>query len=335
MSIYQHRVVFLVILLLLAFFGPYAAARDKLHSFSHDGLKRVFVVHLPPQYEEGRHLPMVMVLHGGGGNIRSVVRQTRMSETADQHGFIVVYPAGTAVGRHRMLTWNANFCCGSAMKNNVDDIGFVSQLIDFMVSEYQVDSWRVYATGHSNGGMLSLRLACELPDRITAIAPNGAQGRVLNCRKGTRPVPVMYLHGKEDPGSPYEGGQCGGLFQDFLKSMGISADRKGAVWQCDSVKAVLATFAKRNGCSRETRRISISEGTIESFLDCPKGGEVDFYLLDSAGHSWPGGQYGTEACEKQPDGQACRKWKEHVGAISSFNANEKMWEFFSRYSIAE
>jgi len=333
MNLHRHRVFSLAILLLLACFGSYATARDEIHTLRHDGLTRRFLVHLPPQYTKGKDLPMVMVFHGGGGNIENIMRETRMNVAADRHGFIAVYPAGTGGKRRRMLTWNAGYCCGEAKENNVDDVGFVSKLIDFMVSKYQVDSHRVYATGHSNGAMLSFRLACELPERITAVAPNSGHGRVLTCRRGTRPVPIMYLHGTEDKGLPIEGGECGGMFQDFLNSVGIPADRKSALWKCDSVQAVLKKFAARNGCSTKTRRTPMSGATLEGYLDCPKGGEVEFYLLDGAGHTWPGGEYGTDACERKPDGRLCQQWKDHAGAISRFNANEKMWEFFSKYKI--
>lgn len=164
----------LVLILLAVHVRAEAADRDHSHTIEHDGLTRQFRVHLPPGSRQ--QLPMVLVFHGGGGNIDGMVRVTGMDSAADRNGFIAVYPAGTGPLDGRLLTWNAGRCCGSAMEKDVDDVGFVVELIDFMVETYGVDRRRVYATGHSNGALMSYRLACELADRIAAIAPSAAQG---------------------------------------------------------------------------------------------------------------------------------------------------------------
>jgi len=123
-----------------------------------------------------------------------------MSATADKETFLAVYPRGTG----RVLTWNSGACCGYAMENRVDDTGFLHALIDKLERDYAVDRRRIFATGISNGGMMSYRLACELSDKIAAIAPvEGAQD--LACHPANR-VSVIVFHGTSDHLVPFEGG---------------------------------------------------------------------------------------------------------------------------------
>src|SRR5262249_11253544 len=143
---------------------------------------------------------VVLNLHGGMGRAESQRRQSGMNRVSDQHGFLVVYPDGTGIGP--LLTYNAGACCGYAEKTRVNDVGFINALIDDLERQYQVDPRRIYATGFSNGAMMSYRLGCELSERIAAIAPVsgdlGVDGPVPK-----RPVPIIHFHGLKDENSPY------------------------------------------------------------------------------------------------------------------------------------
>lgn len=316
--------------------------RDHTHTLEHDGLTRHFRVHLPPGFasagartpsERSREkLPMVLVFHGGGGNIDGMVRTSGMDEAADEHGFIAVYPAGTGRWQDKLLTWNAGRCCGSAMDNDVDDVGFVAELIDFMVDRYAVDRRRVYATGHSNGAQMSYRLACELADRIAAIAPNASQGVPEECRP-SRAVPVLHLHGTEDRCALYHGGECGGCFADFFRDLGVPVPRK--TWSCPTVSEAVAAWADRNGCEPETA-VMLEKGDVrcKTWQGCADGADVTLCTVDGGGHTWPGGTYAPEICRTRPDGALCRRWKQGVGEINrDVDANEVMWEFFRRHRL--
>ena len=137
----------------------------------HDGLKRTALVRVPGQVAERRPLPVVLNFHGGAGNAVGQQRYVHMDAIADREGFIVVYPNGTGVLEDRLLAWNAGTCCGMAAREETDDVGYVRALLDELARRLPVDSARVYATGLSNGAMMSYRLAAELSDRIAAIAP--------------------------------------------------------------------------------------------------------------------------------------------------------------------
>lgn len=136
-------------------------------SIVHDGVERTFRVHVPPSYDATAATPVVLMFHGGFGSGRQLETSSGMSTIADREGFIAVYPDGTGGVR----TWNGGACCNPAARDGVDDVGFVDALLDHLESELCVDPARVFSSGMSNGAILSHRLACELSERIAAIAP--------------------------------------------------------------------------------------------------------------------------------------------------------------------
>src|SRR4030042_572429 len=127
-------------------------------------------------------MPLVIVLHGGGGNAQSTAGMTGMNVKADSSGVIAVYPNGNGrLSDEKLLTWNAGNCCGYALDNNIDDVAFIRSLIDDLQSKLAIDQSRVYATGISNGGMMSYLLACQLSDKIAAIAPVAGTMGMNSC----------------------------------------------------------------------------------------------------------------------------------------------------------
>lgn len=161
---------------------------------------RHYYAYVPP----GERLPLVLAFHGGGSNPLDMARFCHLVEVAERHQFAVVFPSGSGPAAE-YLTWNAGLCCGHAARRNVDDVGFVDRLLDHLLERHPLSESRVYATGMSNGGMFSYRLAAELPNRIAAIAP------VAGCLAMTptvlpRVVPAMHIHGTADHFVPYGGG---------------------------------------------------------------------------------------------------------------------------------
>ena len=176
----DRRVVyFAAVLALLAGMSGSALAADPgsissggRQTLMHDGIERSYVVRTPSGLAQHNGLvPLVLVLHGGGGNAGNAESMTGFTAKAEEEDFIVVYPEGTGRFRKRHLTWNAGHCCGIAMKRRVDDVGFIGALLVKLLADYPVDPKRVYATGMSNGGMMTHRLGIELSDRLAAIAP--------------------------------------------------------------------------------------------------------------------------------------------------------------------
>jgi polyhydroxybutyrate depolymerase len=149
-----------------------AQARGDRQSFTHDGRTRTYIVRPPRDVANNRTpLPVVLVLHGGGGNAVNAERMSGFTELVERERLIAVYPDGTGRLPTTLLTWNADHCCALAMTERVDDVGFIAALLDTLAARYPVDARRIYVTGMSTGGMMAHKLARELPQRIAAIAP--------------------------------------------------------------------------------------------------------------------------------------------------------------------
>src|SRR5271155_2365498 len=169
-------------------------------SMDFGGRIRTYLLHVPVGYDGKRLLPVVFVLHGATQSADSAEKMSGMSAKADQERFLVVYPSGTG----QISTWNAGNCCGYALENNVDDIGFFRALLEKLESDYTIDRKRIYFTGISNGAMMSYRAACEMSDQIAAIAPvEGALN--VDCHP-SMPVSVLIFHGTADRLVAFNGG---------------------------------------------------------------------------------------------------------------------------------
>ena len=170
-----------------------------LKTIKHNGIIRTFYLHLPVNFDEMNALPVVLILHGGGkGNGKDLAERTHYIEIADRDGFIVVFPNGIDA------QWNDGRGKTFQKKKeieNIDDVGFISSLIDYLIENYKGDSKRVYVTGLSNGGMMTFRLGCEIASKLSAIAPviaNIPEKIVHNCNPDG-PLPVLIMNGTEDP----------------------------------------------------------------------------------------------------------------------------------------
>lgn len=271
------------------------------------GRQRGFVLHLPPQAMTGaRPLPLVLFFHGGLGTGAQLEESTRFSPIADREGVVVVYPDG--IGR----TWNGGGCCGPAVEQNIDDVGFVSALIDHLEAELCLDRKRVYAGGMSNGAIFSHRLACELSERLAAIASVAGANMAMSCAP-TRPVALIHIHGTADFNVPWYGGMGCGL-------------SSGVVFP--SVATTVSAMIKRNACALISSALLLQQGDgrCERKGACTGEGEVVLCTVSQRGHSWPGGAPDPStlpACERAGDG----------GQSTTFIASEQIWTFFARHSL--
>jgi polyhydroxybutyrate depolymerase len=294
------------------------AAGDHSLSIRHDGRQRDFFVHVPPAVRDGRALPVLLAFHGGGGEANGFRAYAGLDSVADRAGLIVVYPEGTGPLPNRLHTWNAGGCCGYAKDNAVDDVGFAIAIVDDLEGRIRTDARRIYATGHSNGGMMAWRLAAERADRIAAIAPV-AGAMTLDVFSPSRPVPVLHVHSVDDPRAPYEGG-TGPPFP--LTNTRVDHE---------PVEDALDRWIVVNGCATEptvaeTRRGQPGQSdashtaTLFVWSGCAGGTEVAHWKLTGAGHGWPGGPSGL--------GQALIGPETRV-----INAATEVWAFVSRFSL--
>jgi polyhydroxybutyrate depolymerase len=224
-------------------------------------------VYVPARADAIGPLPVVVVLHGHGGTARQAMRVSRMNELAEARGFLAVYPEGSSWMGTPWRSWNAGACCGYAMERQVDDIGFLRELLADLAQAYPVDPARVYLAGISNGAMLAYRAGCELADRIAAIAPIAGTLDRTTCRP-SGPVSVIIFHGADDAHVPYAGG-------------------RGRHGRMDPPVAEAVRFwVERNGCEAAARRPARGAVIEEDYSGCAHNTGVKLYTVQGGGHRW-------------------------------------------------
>jgi polyhydroxybutyrate depolymerase len=293
-----------------------ASAGDHDESLTFGGATRSYRLHVPAQYD-GEPTPLVVNLHGFLSNSLEQAKFSGMSALADARGFIVVYPSGGGTPP----AWNAGDCCEYVDRER-DDVAFIAQLIDAIGEVACVDLARVYATGHSNGAFLSHRIACELSDRIAAVASvSGMLGVTPEDCQPERAVPVLQIHGDADPIIPYAGGSPMGwelLFPALPAPTYRSAAESVGFWR------------ERDGCdATKTQVFSEGDANCQRFDGCDDGSEVTLCTLTGGGHTWPGGD--PTALEAVVMGLPVSVL---IGATStSLDASAYIWDFFERHPL--
>ena len=276
-------------------------------------LQRRYRVHVPKKYDAANPTPVVIVFHGGGGNPESMVRLSGMNAKSDEAGFIVVYPYGTGKLEDYLLTFNGGGCCGYAMQNKIDDVGFTRALLDDLAKVANVDTNRVFATGLSNGGIMSHYVGSELSDRIAAIAPVGGPLMMEACHPN-RAVSVMHFHGTGDEFAPFKGG------------FGKGALGRAGVTEFRSVEHTIQSWVKANGCKPEPEVVAMPDKaddgmkcTSKTWSGGKDGSEVVLIEIENGGHTWPGNEPTVAMLGK---------------STKDISANDLMWEFFQKHPKA-
>ncbi len=165
---------------------------------------REYTIVFPNKNPGKQKYPLVLMLHGGLGNSLNLERALPFNQMAKRNGFIVVYPNGYPLRiAPRRKVWNAGGCCGRAMRDNVDDVGYLTGLIKSIVKKYPVNRRKIYIMGHSNGAMMAYRFACERPGMLAGIIPVSGPLMTESCKSG--PVKVLHIHGENDSRVPFEG----------------------------------------------------------------------------------------------------------------------------------
>ncbi|MBC7885983.1 MAG: T9SS type A sorting domain-containing protein [Saprospiraceae bacterium] len=258
----------------------------------HNGINRNYILHLPANHNVNTAIPLVYNLHGFGSNALEQEFYSGMNTVADTARFAVCYPNGVSTA------WNVGWAFGST----ADDVGFISALTDDLISKYGFDTKRIYSCGMSNGGFMSYVLACQLNNKIAAIASvtgSMVPGNVTSCNPG-KPVPVLEIHGTADGTVAYNGSQIGVSIPDVMK-----------FWQ------------NNNECDLEPVKefvpnISLTDNTTTekySYANCKNNKEVIHYKVIGGGHTWPGATI-------------------DIGTTShDFNASSTIWNFFRKYSL--
>jgi polyhydroxybutyrate depolymerase len=296
------------IMLLVLLISALACARttttppgDTTNKSTHDGIERTYILHVPASYDGSQAVPLVLDFHGGGGNANSQMRTSGFSALADTEGFIVAYPNGNGRLDDKLLTWNGGTCCGYAVTNQIDDVGFIRALVTEVESKYQIDPKRVYATGLSNGAIFSYRLACDAPDIFAAIAPVAGTLNYVRCNPG-QPVSVIHFHGTDDTHVGYNGGTG----PDSLVDVPF-----------ESVKDSIDFWLNVDHCELTPQNESFKDIRHDTYSNCASGTAVELYTIVGGKHAWPGS-----------DGPA---WPGGDQPSQTIKATELIWDFFVKH----
>ena len=256
------------------------------------GLTREYVLFVPQSYDRTRPAPLVISMHGAalwGAAQRDI---SQWNTVAEREGFIVVYPSGRSAGGPRV--WRLNSATGVS-----NDVTFISDLIDKLRAEYNIDPEKIYANGLSNGGGMAFALSCTLSHRIAAVGMvNAAQLLPFEWCQDRRPVPMITFHGTADPVVPYRGGKSWVAPRAFPDQL-----------------AWTANWARRNRCAPEPVEATVSDTvTSRTYTGCAEDASVALYTIHGGGHDWPGGPPLPE-------------WLS--GPVSrGIDATNQMWAFF-------
>jgi polyhydroxybutyrate depolymerase len=256
----------LYITLVLCAFSLSSFAQLTTESWPFDGLTREYRQYVPSIYDGSEPVPLIISLHGLGDNIANF-SQVGFHQVADTANVIVVTPQAILDALLSNATaWNSGAgLAGFSLNGDVEDVSFINALIDTVSAHYNIDQTRVYATGFSMGGFMSNRLACELNDRIAAIASvAGSVGGTLTCTPGQE-VPVCHFHGTGDTQVGY--GTAGGGVQD--NSFGSNVT--------DWI-SLQGQFPNTAGDDRSVEYVE--------YAGCNAGSRVVHYKVNNADHEW-------------------------------------------------
>lgn len=270
------------------------SAQTTVGTLEHDGISRSYRIHLPPNFDPQESLPLVFNLHGFTSNAFQQEVYSGMNTVADSARFIVCYPEGID------QAWNVGWSFGST----ADDIGFIGAMIDDFTTNYNINTDRVYSCGMSNGGFMSYHLACNLPERIAAVASvtgSMVPGSLAACTPNPA-RPIMEIHGTADATVPYEG------------SAGIALP----------IESVVSHWITANNClvvsdTTDYPDINTDDNCTASridYQDCEGDKMVSFIKVFGGGHTWPGSAITFVGTTNQ-----------------DFNASSTIWNFFNRFSL--
>ena len=287
-----------ITLLATILISGYIHAQDPIaYSIEHDGLTRDYYVYVPAAYDGSTNVPVVVNFHGFGSNYFEQMFYGDFRTIADTANFILVLPDGTLFNNSGH--WNVG---GFTSGSTVDDIGFVDVMLDELMSNYNVDTTRIYSTGMSNGGYFSFLLACQLSERIAAIASvtGSMTPETYNDCNPQHPMPVMQIHGDMDLTVPYE----------------------GAAWS-EPIPDVVLYWRDFNNCEvdptfTEFEDTAPNDGsTAEEYYYAggDDGSSVSHIKVLGGGHTWPGSVFNF------------------AGTNQDFNASDLIWKFFRNYDI--
>jgi len=271
-----------------------------------DGRKRSYIVHVPPMYDPAKPMPLVLAFHGAWMNAPQMEMFCGLDEKSDKAGFIVAYPNGVGFGEAAGF-FNAFYDpAPPGQEGPPDDVAFTARVLDDLATVANIDPKRTYATGMSNGGMMVHRLAAELPDRFAAVASVAGTIAMLDF-KPKQPMPVLQIHGTDDPLVPFGGPD----------------PKKFAMIKFKSVEETIQAWVEADDCPAEPKITVLPDICKDGMTVTRKvygpgknGTEVILVEIKDGGHTWPGRPAPLKRLGK---------------TTNNVSANDLLWEFFERH----
>jgi polyhydroxybutyrate depolymerase len=283
-------------------------------SIAHQSYQRKYTVHTPTGYSNSTPVPLILMLHGGGGTMTNAQGFTNLNAVSNTNGFLAVYPQGYGIIPSGGFSW-ADGRGTSADIAAIDDLGFIDKLLDTLIANYSVDTTKIYICGFSNGGFMTQRFACQQNKRFAAMASLGSimdTTLFTNCIP-TRPIPILFMLGTADPFIPYYGGPMIG---------------SGPAPPIIGIDTLIHFWKQNNNCKTTTSPINIpdinvtdsSTVSVFNFTNCSCNANISFYKINGGGHTWPGVEipsYEIIAGQTNEDIQA----------------SEELWNFFKVHQL--
>jgi polyhydroxybutyrate depolymerase len=262
-------------------------------SIIHDNMQRDYIIHIPSSYNVNTPIPLVFCFHGYTSNASTIMSYANFNYISDTAGFIVVYPQGTLL--QGTTHWNVG---GWTTGSTTDDVGFSISLLDSISNEYNIDDTRVYSTGMSNGGYMSFLLACQVSDKIAAIASvtGSMTPQTYNACNPQHPTPILQIHGTNDQTVPYIGDPTWTESIDDVLQYWVGYNN------CNSTPTITA-IADINQFDGSTAEYIIYDG-------CDNSVTTEHFKIYGGDHDWPG-----------------------VWGNMDINASAEVWKFFTKYDI--
>lgn len=267
---------------------------------------RHYLVTTPTAHDGETPIPLVVAFHGLSEGAEVHALQTQLGPYGEEEGFAVAFPHGTG----EPVRWDT-----TPDREANPDLVYVETVLDELEADLCIDTSRIYATGLSNGAMMSSAIACALTDRFAAVAPVAGLTDYDGCEP-TRAIPIHTFHGTVDPILLFNGGVDLSVLEG-----GESAEIPEADLDGEGYPATAATWAERNGCDADATDDERSDTLLRRTWDCPADAPVVFDIIDGHGHGWPGSEFSVSI-------------EEFVGPNDmSVDANEEMWRFFQRFAL--
>jgi polyhydroxybutyrate depolymerase len=285
-----------------------------IDSIIHQNYQRKFTIHLPTGYTNTTPVPLLFMLHGGGGTMTNAQGFTNLNTVSNTNGFLAVYPQGYGIIPSGGFSW-ADGRGTSADIAGVDDLGFIDKLLDTLIANYSIDTNKIYICGFSNGGFMTQRFACQQNQRFAAMASLGSimdTTLFANCNP-SRPIPMLLILGTADPFVPYNGGPMIG---------------SGPVPPIVGIDTLVNFWKINNNCITSNTPINVpnidltdsSTVTVFNYTNCSCNSDISFYRINGGGHTWPGVEipsYEIIAGETNEDIQA----------------SVELWNFFNAHNL--